>query len=179
MTHVQTVAALVARVSALYQIANVPEIVDAATASKAADELSFEAQHSEPVRLAAHAARRVAWGEKYHPEAREFAEAAAKALAPVLVVVGLRSGDAADSTAAVCVDLDRGLVTSGEEWAALVRVDRVAELLEQTRAFIVRGPEVWAGEPFGDGQAGTVQRGEDGAVTGLGLNAKGLEASGS
>lgn len=90
-----------------------------------------------------------------------------------LVTVGLRGGDAADSRAAVCVDRDRGLVTSGEEWAALVRVDRVLELLKQTGAALVRGPEVWGGERFGDGNGGTVER-KRGRVVGKGLNASAL-----
>lgn len=85
-----------------------------------------------------------------------------------LVVVGLRGGNAEDATAAVCVDLDRGLVTNGEEWAALVLPERVQELAEQTGAEIVRGPECWDGSRFGDGNGGTVEI-VDGEIVGSGL----------
>lgn len=94
-----------------------------------------------------------------------------------LVVVGLKGGDASDAKAAVCVDLDRGLVTNGEEWAALVRVDRIDELLEQTEAEIVSGPTAWDGRTFGDGNGGTVERRKDGTVHGNGLYAPGLSAA--
>ena len=98
-----------------------------------------------------------------------------------LVTVGLNGGDASDSTAAVCVDLDPGVVTNGEEWTALVRRDRLDELLAQTGATIVRSPEVWDGSRFGDGTGGTVERHDDGDVLGLvlgsGLNRRGLEAA--
>lgn len=83
MNATQTVAEIVARVAAHLKIADVPAISDASSASKAADALAHEAQYSEVVRLAAHAARRIAWGEQYHQEALGFAKAAAAALPPV------------------------------------------------------------------------------------------------
>ncbi len=90
-----------------------------------------------------------------------------------LVVVGLAGGDSSDARAAVCVDLDRGNVTGGEEWAALVRPDRVAELVEQTCAKLVRGPVAWDGARFGDGNGGTVEI-VDGQIQGAGLYAPAL-----
>lgn len=91
-----------------------------------------------------------------------------------LVIVGLRGGDAGDSRDAVCVDLDPGTVSAGLEWAALVRPDRVAGLVAATGAEVVRGPDAWDGEPFGDGNGGTVEW-IDGAVVGNGLNASALD----
>ena len=74
MNAIDTVAAIVSKVTAHLKIADVPTIVDAATAHKAADALSYEAQYSETVRLAAHAARRIGWGVMYYREALEYAE---------------------------------------------------------------------------------------------------------
>jgi hypothetical protein len=93
-----------------------------------------------------------------------------------LVVVHLRGGDAEDAKpAAVCVDLDPGTVTNGTEWLALVRPDRLGELLHNTRAEQIGEPEAWDGRRFGDGAGGTVEREGDGAVRGSGLYAPGLE----
>jgi hypothetical protein len=90
-----------------------------------------------------------------------------------LVVVRLRGGDVSNSNAAVCVDLDLGTVTHGEEWAALVREDRVAELLRECGAERVGEAEPWDGSPFGDGNGGTVAL-EDGDVDGDGQNPSAL-----
>lgn len=90
-----------------------------------------------------------------------------------LVVVKLAGGDASRSDAAICVDLESAV---HGRWSALVRRDRVAELLEQTDAELCGDPEAWDGERFGDG-AGTVWRDASGAVRGNGLYAPGLEAA--
>ena len=92
-----------------------------------------------------------------------------------LVTVVLRDGRADDATAAVCLDLDRGLAIAGT-WAAIVRRDRVGELLGQTGTVLVRGPLPWDGSRFGDGSGGTVERDEHGEVAGDGLNASALTA---
>lgn len=93
-----------------------------------------------------------------------------------LVVVRLDGGDASDATAAVAVDLtgcgwlfDR----PSYEWSALVRPDRLAELLAQTGASQVGEPGSWDGSPFGDGNGGIVEW-RDGVVVGDALNAAGL-----
>jgi hypothetical protein len=84
-----------------------------------------------------------------------------------LAIVGLKGGDASEAKAAVCVDLDRGNVTNGEVWAALVRGDRINDLLEQTGATLIR-VDAWDGSRFGDGNGGTVEM-IDGEVKGSGL----------
>lgn len=94
-----------------------------------------------------------------------------------LVVVRLSGGNAEQSVSAVCVDLERGLATGGKEWAALVREDRMGDLLFETGATLVHGPEEWDGETFGDGTGGTVRRDPSGQVVGSGLNKNGLWAS--
>ena len=91
-----------------------------------------------------------------------------------LVIVGLKGGDSNNAKAAVCLDLDRGNVTNGEEWAALVRGDRVDELVEQTGATLIR-VDTWDGSTFGDGTGGTVER-IDGEVEGSGLYRPALDA---
>ncbi len=86
------------------------------------------------------------------------------------VTVGLRGGDAQYAVDAVCVDLDRGLTTHGEEWAALVRRDKIERLCLLTKATVVVGSvEPWDGSRFGDGNGGTVERREDGSIVGSGL----------
>jgi hypothetical protein len=70
------------------------------------------------------------------------------------LVIGLVDGSAEDARAAICVDLDRGNTT--EEWAALVHVDRVQELLDQTGGEEV-SRSIWNGERFGDGNGGIVE----------------------
>lgn len=92
------------------------------------------------------------------------------------VIVALKGGDSSSARAAVCLDLERGNVTNGEEWAALVRGDRLEEFLDQTAATLVHGPALWDGQPFGDGVCGTVERAEDGSVHGAGLYRPGLAA---
>lgn len=94
-----------------------------------------------------------------------------------LVIVYLRGGDSSDSDAAAAVDLDRGLTTHGEEWSALVRRDRVEELLGATGATQIGEPAAWDGSPFGDGNSGTVERQADGELVGAGLHRSGLEAA--
>jgi hypothetical protein len=54
------------------------------------------------------------------------AQVCAAPLAPLasdFVVVHLRGGDAGNAKEAVCVDLDPGLTTRGEEWSALGQSD--------------------------------------------------------
>ena len=86
-----------------------------------------------------------------------------------IVTVGLRGGDAQYAVDAVCVDLDRGLTTHGEEWAALVRRDKIERLCLLTKATVVGPVEPWDGSRFGDGNGGTVERQEDGSIVGSGL----------
>jgi len=93
-----------------------------------------------------------------------------------LVIVELRGGDVSESVDAVCVDCQAGGVSSRYDWAALVRRDRVAALLARTGAEQVGSPELWDGGPFGDGNGGTVARGDDGVVRGGGLNEEALFA---
>ena len=90
-----------------------------------------------------------------------------------LVIVELNGGDAESSDAAVCVDLDPGSCTR-YEWRALVRPDRLDELLNNTGATQVGYPEEWDGSPFGDGNGGTVERTDTGTVHGSGLNESAL-----
>lgn len=80
-----------------------------------------------------------------------------------LVVVTLEDGDASNADAALAVDMDAG----NGRWSALVRRDRLEELLNNTEARRVGAVEVWGGERYGDG-AGTVERGADGAISGRG-----------
>lgn len=58
----------------------VPAIVDAKSGHAAADAMSFEAQYSQPVRLAASAARRVGWGAAYYREGEALAKEAVASL---------------------------------------------------------------------------------------------------
>lgn len=90
-----------------------------------------------------------------------------------LVTVGLRGGDSSEAKAAICVDLNPGDVRP-IEWAALVRRDRVEELVEQTGAELMDGPTPWDGAKFGDGTGGTVKL-VGGAVVGNGFHATALE----
>ena len=76
------VAEIVSKVAARFEIEGAPVVVDSVTAHKAADALSYVAPYNpEAVNLAAHAARRIGWGEKYHAEALDFAKRAEEAFA--------------------------------------------------------------------------------------------------
>ena len=85
-----------------------------------------------------------------------------------VVIALLRGGDASDARDAVCVDLDRGIGTRGEDWAALVRRDRLDALLSATGATLLGEPTTWDGSRFGDGSRGCVER-EGGEIVGEGL----------
>jgi hypothetical protein len=72
------------------------------------------------------------------------------------LVVALLSGGTWDHTsAAVCVDTDRG--NASEDWAAVVRRDRLQGLVRETGATLDAEPTVWDGSRFGDG-AGWIAR---------------------
>jgi hypothetical protein len=88
-----------------------------------------------------------------------------------LCIMRLRGGVASDAIDAVCVDLDPGSVE--HEWSALVRRDRIANLLHNTGAEQVGEARIWYGETFGDGNGGTVTL-VAGTVAGSGLNAAAL-----
>jgi hypothetical protein len=80
-------------------------------------------------------------------------------LAPLssdFVVVHLRGGSVEDARDAVCVDLDRGLTTRGEEWSAVVAKERLEVFLHNSGASQLGEPDAWDGAPFGDGNSGTV-----------------------
>lgn len=89
--------------------------------------------------------------------------------------VDLDGGDVGDSWDAICVDCDLGAVSTGAEWSALVRSDRLEALLHHARAQLVGSPRVWDGDCFGDGNGGTVERQSDGSIAGDGLNAPALQ----
>lgn len=74
-TPIETINEHAQRVAASAGI-EIPAIVDAKSGHAAADAMSFEAQYSEPVRLAASAARRVGWGEAYYREGEALAKEA-------------------------------------------------------------------------------------------------------
>lgn len=84
------------------------------------------------------------------------AETQTAAAAPAELVIALLSGGTWDHTsAAVCVDTDRG--NASEDWAAVVRRDRLQELVRETGATLDAEPTVWDGSRFGDG-AGWIAR---------------------
>lgn len=76
-----------------------------------------------------------------------------------LVIVGLKGGNASDARSALAVDLDPGFASRGE-WLALVDLDLVPQLAEETGATWDDVSEPWDGSRFGDG-AGTVARVND------------------
>lgn len=94
-------------------------------------------------------------------------------LASDFVVVYLRGGSAEDANDAVCVDLDRGLTTRGEQWSALVARDRIDVFFHNSGAEQIGEPEPWDGSRFGDGNGGTVAL-VDGEIEGTGLYADAL-----
>ena len=64
------------------------------------------------------------------------------------LVVALLHGGTWDHTyAAVCVDTDRK--SAAEDWAAVVRRDRLQELVRETGATLDAEPTVWDGSRFG------------------------------
>lgn len=89
-----------------------------------------------------------------------------------LVVALLTGGTWDHSYAAVCVDTDRG--NASEDWAAVVRRDRLQELVRETGATLDAEPTIWDGSRFGDG-AGSIERFGD-EVHGSGVNRFALTA---
>ena len=89
-----------------------------------------------------------------------------------LVVALLHGGTWDHTSAAVCVDTDRG--DAAEDWAAVVRRDRLQELVCETGATLDAEPTVWDGSRFGDG-AGSIERFGD-EVHGSGVNRFALTA---